>query len=363
MPLTIHDVGIVPSVERFVPTNWLLRHIVVLGLLVVFTIFSSVGTYVLVMHYGGPTHFTSSDPRAGFQPAPHGRDTMDIISSCASTLVTCIYSSVHFNISRGQSHRLSFKEKLRSRNYWLDLWVKVSFWLLAIFSPEMLVLHAYYEYMIARRDVAWMREKGHEEWSMTLAFFADMGGFVTEDSREVHSGFGIHEYLFRNNEPGMIDCKALEYDIADRTKADILFKILTTLQICRFFVGTVVRFIVSLPVAPLETITCAYVVCTLAYYGLWLQKPYNVNERIVVKVSRTLQRSRRINEADMPQDSKEKKRSCLPRALKDFLVPPMGETDRLHGSEHLYQTSPCTHYLMPMGCHDLLADTYSFVSF
>ena len=302
-------------------------------------------------------HFSSSDPRAGFQPAPSGRDTMDIVSSCASTLITCIYSSVHFNIPRGQSQRLVFKEKLRSRNFWLDLWVKVTFWLLAIFSPEMVVLHAFYEHMVAKRDVKWMKEKGHEDWSMTLAFFADMGGFVLEGKdMEVHSGFAIHEELFRNkNEPGAIDCKALEYDIADRTKADLLFKLLTTLQIFRFVVGTAVRLIVSLPVAPLETITCAYVACTLVYYGLWFKKPYNVNERIVVKINPRLKRARPISEGDIPKPGfqeleiedvgvKGRKRSWS-RALKDFFEPPMGETDRLHGSTHMYQTSPCKFFV------------------
>ena len=350
MALTIHHVGVVPSVQRFVDTNWLLRHILVLGFLVVFSLSSSIVTYILVTHYGGRTQFAASDPRIGWEPAPKGRDTMDIISSCLSTLITCIYSSVHFDVPRSTVHRESFLRKLRTRDYWLELWVKVSFWVLGVFSPEMLVLHAFYEHMIARRDVRWMRAHGHAEWSMTLAFYADMGGFQAEEQREDHvvvhdvrSGYEIHEILFRNNEPGVIKCQDLEYDIADRTKADLLFKILTTLQICRFGLGTLVRWIVKLPIAPLETITCAYVLCTLVYYVLWFQKPYNVNERIVVKIDKTLQRARPVSVTTLPKQE-QKQHGQFVTALKtmwDKLEPDMNETDRLHGSTHLYQTSPC----------------------
>ncbi|KAI0766419.1 hypothetical protein BD413DRAFT_717722 [Trametes elegans] len=349
MPLTIRDIGIVPSVERFVSTNYLLRHIVVLGLLVALTLCTSFLAYFLAIHYGHPTQFSSSDPRVGFQTAPGGRDTMDIISSCASTLITCVYSSVHFDVPRSYAHRLSFGQKLRSRDYWLELWTKVTFWLLGVFSPEMLVLHAFYEFMIARRDAAWMREHGHTEWTLGLSFAADMGALVLDHepgSRPVRSGFALHLAL-RKSGPGSIDCKALEYELADRTKADVLFKILTTLQITRFFVGTVARAVEKLPIAPLETVTCAYVGCTLVYYVLWLQKPYNLNERIVVRVVPVLNRARPISDP-APSVTKVQptgrlsrlgnqvwKKMCMP-----FLEPYMSDDDRLHGSEHMWQTSP-----------------------
>ncbi|KAI0372216.1 hypothetical protein BV20DRAFT_1112137 [Pilatotrama ljubarskyi] len=352
MPLTIRDVGIVPSVERFVSTNYLLRHILVLALLVVLTLCTSIITYTLVLHYGQPTQFSSSDPRAGFQAGSSGRDTMDIISASASTLITCVYSSVHFDVPRSYAHRLPLLQKLRSRDYWLELWTKVSFWLLAVFSPEMLVLHVFYEHMLARRDVAWMREHGYTEWTLTLAFAADMGALALpppDDGRTVRSGFALHEELLRKHEPGALDCKALEYGLADRTKADSLFKLLTTLQIIRFSVGWVVRTAMKLPNAPLETITCAYVACTLIYYGLWFQKPYSVSERITVRVKPTLRRSRQLPASSSTSSASQVKpqrkwaepiqtfweQVCVP-----FLEPPITDTDRLHGSERMTQLSP-----------------------
>ncbi|KAI0349478.1 hypothetical protein OH77DRAFT_1229751 [Trametes cingulata] len=354
MPLTIRDVGIVPSVERFVSTNYLLRHVLVLALLVVLTLCSSTITYALVLHYGQPTHFSSSDPRAGFQAGSSGRDTMDIISASASTLITCVYSSVHFDVPRSAVHRLPLLKKLRSRDYWLELWTKVSFWLLAIFSPEMLVVHAFYEHMLARRDVAWMREHGYSEWSLTLAFAADMGALSLpppDEGRTIRSGFALHEELLRKHEPGALDCKALEYDLADRTKADSLFKLLTTLQIVRFFVGWVARTAAKLPNAPLETVTCAYVACTLIYYGLWFQKPYNVSESITVRVAPTLRRSRQLpalspTASATASQAKRSRKWARPfqtfweKACVPFLEPPITETDRLHGSERMTQSSP-----------------------
>ncbi|KAI0670741.1 hypothetical protein C8Q78DRAFT_991470 [Trametes maxima] len=353
MPLTVRDVGIVPSVERFVSTNYLLRHIVVLALLAALSLCTSIVAYVLALHYGHPTHFSSSDPRLGFQAGSAGRDTMDIISSCASTLITCIYSSVHFDVPRSYAHRLPFLKKMRSRDFWLELWAKVTFWLLGIFSPEMLVLHAFYEYMIARRDVAWMHANGHPGWTTTLAFAADMGALVglTEEGLEVpvRSGFALHEQLLRNRAPGTLDCKALEYELADHTKADLLFKIITTLQIVRFFIGTVARFVVKLPVAPLETVTCAYVLCTLMYYLLWLHKPYNISERIPVRVGPpVLQRSRPVAQSAPSVNSVERAKGGWKQPFRSFwdkhgapfIEPPMSEADRLHGSERMWQSSP-----------------------
>ncbi|KAI9058410.1 hypothetical protein FKP32DRAFT_1581665 [Trametes sanguinea] len=369
MPLSIREIGIVPSVERFVSTNYLLRHIVVLGLLVVLALCVSIVTYVLAIHYGRPTQFPSSDPRVGFQSGSSGRDTMDIISSCATTLVTCIYSSVHFDVPRSYVHRLPFFSKVTTRDYWLELWTKVSFWLLGLLSPEMLVLHAFYEYMLARRDVSWMRAHGYAEWNLSHSFAADMGALALPAegtstagggdeggmvrARSLRSGFALHEKLLRNKEPGALDCKALEYELADHVKADSLFKIITTLQIVRFFLGTLVRWIFHLPVAPLEYITCAYVGCTLLYYGLWFHKPYNVNERIVLRVTPELQRAQQIRSSDsltiddsgtVPATSihrgRQSLRLFLLKAGKSFLYPPLSDAHRMHGSERMWQTSP-----------------------
>lgn len=345
--LTIREVGIVPCVERFVSTNYLLRHIVVLGVLVVFTLCASILIYVLSIHYGHATAFSSSDPRTGFQAGTSGRDTMDIISACASTLVTCVYSSVHFDVPRSYAHRLPFLQKLRSRDYWLEFWTKVSFWLLGVFSPEMLVLHAFYEHVIAARDVAWMRAHGHTEWTLSLAFAADMGALTTPEGRRVRSGFALHEDAARTHAPGgfAFDCAALAHELADHTKADVLFKLLTTLQIVRFLVGTLARAATRLPLAPLETVTCAYVLCTLVYYGLWFQKPYNVNERIVVRAHPTLHRAKRVTKdaqatTQCPRWLPQRLHAFWRETFIPFLEPPLGETDRLRGSEHLWQKSP-----------------------
>ncbi|EIW59218.1 uncharacterized protein TRAVEDRAFT_19701 [Trametes versicolor FP-101664 SS1] len=350
MSLTTSETGIVPSVERFVSTNDLLHHIRALGLLIVLTLFVSISAYILALHYGHPTEFSSSEPRVGFQADSGGRDSMDIISACASTLITCVYSSVHFDVPRSYAHRLSLRQKLVARDYWLELWVKATFWLLGIFSPEMLVLHAFFEYMIARRDVAWMREHGYAKWTIALAFAADMGALIPDGAKEgerpPHSGFALHGVLLRHHAPGALDCRALEHELADHTKADVLFKLLTTLQIARFFAGTVARWAVRLPIAPLETITCAYVACTLVYYGFWLQKPYNVNERVVVRVRPTPDAE--LTDQDPQPAAAAGEGSKWVRPLREFwkefcvpfLEPPMTEKDRLDGSERMGQRSP-----------------------
>ncbi|KAI0753365.1 hypothetical protein C8Q80DRAFT_1267772 [Daedaleopsis nitida] len=363
MPLTIREVGIVPSVERFVSTNYLLRHIVVLGLLVILALSTSALAYLLTMHYGLPTQFSSSDPRVGFQADSGGRATMDIVSSCASTLSICIYSAVHFNVPRSHAHRLSFwppwnSPMLRSREWWLELWAKVSFWLLGVFSPEMLVLHAFYEYVIAGRDVAWMHEHGYTGWTRKLAFAADMGALTTESGDPdggvvVRSGFQLHELLLRDREPDALDCKALEQELDDHSKADTMVKLLATWQITYFFVGAIARSVKGLPIAPLETVTCAYVLCTLVYYGLWWSKPYNVNERVIVRIrALTPRRATQTRPpSGRPRSERSKSKSTARTCVQPFWIfcekiallfqePEMSESDRLHGSERMWQTSP-----------------------
>ncbi|EJC99831.1 uncharacterized protein FOMMEDRAFT_112880 [Fomitiporia mediterranea MF3/22] len=289
--------------------------------------------------------FSNSDSHVGFQTDSGGRSTMDIIATCTSTLVSCVYSSVHFDVPHGTSHRLTFFEKIRSKEFWLELYGKFSFWLLGLLAPEMLVIHAYYEHMIAREDVIWMKRHGYPDWKMVHAFFADMGGFTVEDGERPHSGYELHKMLSRGEVPGMIDCKELEYDIADRTKVDMLFKLFTILQVCRFFAETIWRPIVSLPVSPLEIVTCAYVMCTLMYYSLWLYKPYNVNERIVVRSKPGLRRTWMLKETTQPKNEHTKYRFCSVRYLLDslssiFLEPRLSEEDRLGGSKKMYQSSP-----------------------
>lgn len=345
MPLTFGDIGVIPSLHRFVDTNRLLGHWVVLPILISFTLGASIIAYFLPIHWGHSTVFSPSDTPVGWQHSGSTRGTLDIINSCISTLVTCVYTAVHFNLPHSEAHRLSPWKKVRSKDFWLEFWVQVSFWLLGLFSPEMLVLHALYEYMIVRYDVAWMRKHGHPKWSQTLAFFADMDGFrlVIEDGRQeqVRSGFALAEMFEQSGEPWSLDCTALEYEIADKTKANMLLKIITTLQIIRFFVGVVARSMKRLPIAPLENITCAYVICTLVYYGLWFNKPYNVKERILVRKSPP--RLHRSTNMRNPKPKRKHKTIMKPMHAfwKLLLQPEMTEGKQRRGSKYLGQDSPC----------------------
>ena len=72
-------------------------------------------------------------------------------------------------------------------------------------------------------------------------------------------------------------------DIQDKSKADVLAKGLVCVQVV-WTVGQVIeRKLASYPLTMLEVHTIVHVVCALLMYGLWIQKPLNVQDATVIE--------------------------------------------------------------------------------
>ena len=59
-------------------------------------------TVLLLLSVVVPARSSAShqaEPRVGFQPGLKTRSTMDIINSCLATMIVCIISAIHFDIS------------------------------------------------------------------------------------------------------------------------------------------------------------------------------------------------------------------------------------------------------------------------
>jgi hypothetical protein len=115
---------------------------------------------------------------------------------------------------------------------------------------------------------------------MVYAYYVVMGGFVADIDH-------FHNSLKRVmiTPTGVVFMASEAYfprikrsDIQDKSKADILAKGLVCVQVV-WTVGQVIeRKLASYPITMLEVHTIVHVVCALLMYGLWIQKPLNVQD-------------------------------------------------------------------------------------
>lgn len=122
---------------------------------------------------------------------------------------------------------------------------------------------------------------------MLYGHFAVMGGFVIDVSH-------LHNSLSRVTiSPKGVAflashghfLKIPESTIRDKSKADILAKVLVCVQVAWMLVQTIGRKAVGYPITLLEVHTLVHVACAIAMYGLWFQKPLDVRDPAWVDAS------------------------------------------------------------------------------
>lgn len=122
---------------------------------------------------------------------------------------------------------------------------------------------------------------------MLYAHYVVMGGFVTDVSH-------LHDSLSRLT----ISSKGVaflakhghflrlpEATIRDKSKADLLAKSLVCVQVIWQLVQTIARWATALPLTLLEVHIFLHIACALTMYGLWLSKPLDVRDPILVDPS------------------------------------------------------------------------------
>jgi hypothetical protein len=215
---------------------------------------------------------------------PSGRGTWSLLSSCTITLGICVWNSIHLNLpSKGEQH-------------WVH-WIRKIKWLfVAVLAPEVVVLIAFQQWMIASdflkklKKAAQIHNSKEENetvdggFDMTYAHFVTMGGFAL---RVDH----LHNTLERVTitpqgmlllaSRGHFVCPDIDA-INDKSKANLLAKGLAVLQVL-WLVGQVIeRKVAKLPVTLLEVHTLVHVFSALVMYLLWLSKPLDVAKPTIV---------------------------------------------------------------------------------
>ena len=282
---------------------------------------------------------TPSNPPYNWIGEPKQRGTFGIISLCFSTLIICIWSTLHFNIPA--------KRYTATRRFF----IQVSWMFIALIAPEILRYLAINERITAgfllrkvlkfhphlakpgmfTRMYNWIRGRAeskdvstqcqvhvmqilivteqrrynpiertpHPHFGLVHAFYAAMGGFAfyaSYDDDTPKSFFEISTnprcaidipkfntlvYIMKHFPHIVTDIP--EEDILDRAASSSLSKALLVFQVAWFCTNCASRLFQHLPLSLLETSTAAHAFCTLLTYFVWWSKPLNVATPTVLR--------------------------------------------------------------------------------
>lgn len=217
---------------------------------------------------------TNSTLISGWVDQPNGRGTFDIIWSCLFTIFLCIWSVQCLNLpAQNENHWHVFKRKFK--------WA-----LIAIFGPEFLMTFANGQWAAAKRSVHQFRQSGHKDWTLTHAFFAEMGGFVIETHNTGTFPISSEQLHYLIEEGQVVYPQISLADINDKSKGDVWTKSIIGLQTGWFLLEMLGRAITRSPVTTLELATGGFVVCTMATNFFWYFKPQDVNKPIILKLEK-----------------------------------------------------------------------------
>ncbi|KAK2877848.1 hypothetical protein FQN49_001141 [Arthroderma sp. PD_2] len=213
----------------------------------------------------------------GWVSSPNGRGTLDIVSSCVVTIILCGWSSICVNVP---------SPKHPQRNLLIDKW---HMFCLCLLGPEFIYMLALGQYTAARESVQTFHNSGYPGWTLTHAFYANMGGFVFQpygwklfpiNSKELH-------YLVTR---GYLEFpKVTRREIKDRNKSSGLGRMITLSQILWFTLTVIVRAVQHLAITTLEVTTLGFIFCTLGTAVCWSQKPMDVESAIILESKFTME--------------------------------------------------------------------------
>ncbi|KAI2465000.1 hypothetical protein F4781DRAFT_425097 [Annulohypoxylon bovei var. microspora] len=229
--------------------------------------------HVLIHPSGTDILTTSSNGRvSGWVDQPTLRGTWDIIWTCLVTTFICTYTLLCLNVPPPTE---SFFVNIRRRVMWMFL---------AIVGPEIVLTYAAGQWSRAKHSVAAFHSSGYGNWTMRMAFFADMGGFVlqTLDSDPFPVNAKQLHWLVVNNHIEYPDIKNEE--IWDKSKQDRLTRAITSFQIGYLVVQCVGRAAQRLAITALELNALAIVVCSLMSAVAWIHKPADVRTPIRITI-------------------------------------------------------------------------------
>jgi hypothetical protein len=213
---------------------------------------------------------------SGWVHQPNHRGTLDIIWTCLFTVFLCSWTVLCLNLPAKTDGKLRiFLRKLR--------------WMFhTILGPEFVLGAAAGQYESAHRGVQGFKKLNHPNWTMRHAFFADMGGIILHprDSTPFPVNNKHLIWLVENDymKMPMID----EREIWDRSKADMLIKLINFVQIAWLLLSVAARRIQHLAITTMELGAVSNATCSLAILFVWMQKPTDVATSIPIQIEASM---------------------------------------------------------------------------
>lgn len=154
----------------------------------------------------------------------------------------------------------------------------------AIMAPEFVLAFATGQKVEARRSVQKFREAGFSKWTHRHGFYANMGGFHLEHPTGPSFPINAKQLLYLIQKEYITYPEVSEKEVWDKSKADGFQKLLTCVQTGWFIIQVVGRAVQHLPVTTLELSTLSFVVCNVAMYIQWANKPLDVESPTIIKI-------------------------------------------------------------------------------
>ncbi|KAI5793950.1 hypothetical protein FPQ18DRAFT_238479, partial [Pyronema domesticum] len=214
---------------------------------------------------------------------PRERGTLTILFSCGAALGLCVWTGVHLNVDPGASggYKRSTIETV-SRFLGKSMWA-----LIALFAPDIVLTVALHQFLVAyeyQRAVNKFAEKknaqsgeGPVQMELKMAFFATMGGFCVEEMtvdgprwkslkvdtlRRLRTMDILHDYPLS--------------EIDDKSKASGIAQTIACFQTGWILLQCLARHLEGLHITILELNTSVHVLIAIVMYGVWWNKPFDV---------------------------------------------------------------------------------------
>lgn len=163
---------------------------------------------------------------------------------------------------------------------------KLRWMLFTLFWPEVTAGVAFEQWESASQcveDFSKHIKKGHEQWTMRHAFFADMGGFMLEAPDFPRFPVDGQQllYLIQNDYVPYPNVDA--ETIWDKNKADGFARAITLIQITWFSIQCIGRGIQHLTLSTLELLTINMIFCTVFTFYFWNHKPLDIQTPIILQ--------------------------------------------------------------------------------
>ena len=250
----------------------------------------------LITAYAASDVPSNSTGRQGWTAEPNcGRGTASIIWQCVTTLVLCTYIAMHLDIPPVP---LSATAAMLRKLSWAALF---------LVAPELMALAGYKNFQNARLLIKRSTNAGHNI-SMSQAFCILSGGLAILNLHKL-SIDGHYRELDIDSKDDVLWCLLTDmgrvYDsdsivicaqhvpstslLQDTSKADILAKLFTSIQVIWTLVQVIARARQGLAISLLEYATIGYVIIAAISYGLWWKKPYGVSHHYIVEADRATQ--------------------------------------------------------------------------